>query len=354
MKTDGRVDRLRRRFDELKVDALVVSSPPNVRYLTGFSGEGWAVVDAGLSLVTDGRYTLRAEREAPGLEVICRNGSMRDTVVERLKNGGATRVGFEADHLTVSGRNDLKKGLRGVALVPLTGLQRTARMVKDAQEVKLLRQAIAATDAAFLRVSESLTPGMAEIDIAEEIARQLRSAGADGPGFGSIVAGGPNSADPHAEPGRRKLKLTDNVKLDFGGAVRGYHADLTRTIFLREPTKKQREIYNIVLEAQRRAIEACRPGAIGKDVDSVARGCIKDAGYEKAFSHGLGHGVGLEIHEGPGLGHTSQDVLQPGMLITVEPGIYLNGWGGVRLEDIVLITPKGHEVITRAPKLTLT
>jgi len=287
------------------------------------------------------------------VEVICRDGSMRNVVVERLKRGGATRVGFEADHLTVSTRNDLKQGLRGIALTPLTAVLRAARMVKDAQEIRLLRKAVAATDTAFLRVSEGLEPGMTEVDVGLEVGRQLRLAGADGPGFESIVAGGPNSADPHAEPSRRKLRLSDNVKLDFGGVVKGYHADLTRTVFLREPTSKQREIYSIVLEAQLRAIDACRPGAGGKEVDAAARDFIKAAGHGEAFSHGLGHGVGLEIHEGPGLGHTSTDVLQPGMLVTIEPGIYLNGWGGVRIEDVVLITPTGHEVLTQAPKLTL-
>jgi Xaa-Pro aminopeptidase len=344
---------LRDRFDELKIDALILSSPPNVRYLTGFSGEGWAVIDARASIITDGRYTLRAEREAPRIERICRNGSMRDAVANRVKEGGAKRVGFEADHLTVTARDDLKKGLRGIALVPLKGVLRVPRMIKDANEIDHLREAIAVTDKAFAKVVKGLRPGMTEVEIALEIERRLRLAGAAGPGFPSIVAGGPNSADPHAEPTDRKLRLSDNVKLDFGGIVQGYHADLTRTVFLRKPTQKQREIYNIVREAQLRAIDACRPGAACKEVDAAARDLIKDAGYGDNFSHGLGHGVGLEIHEGPGLGHTSEDTLQPGMLVTVEPGIYLNGWGGVRLEDIVLITGRGHEVVTQAPKLTL-
>jgi len=351
LRTTGRLARLRDRFDELKIDALILSSPPSVRYLTGFSGEGWAIIDARASIITDGRYTLRAEREAPRIERICRSGSMRDAAVERVKDGRAKRVGFEADHLTVSARDDLKKGLRGIALVPLKGVLRVPRMIKDASEVKLLRQAIAATDKAFRKVVKGLKPGMTEVQIALEIERQLRVAGAEGPAFPVIAAGGPNSADPHAEPTDRKLRLSDNVKLDFGGTVQGYHADLTRTVFLREPTRKQREIYNTVREAQLRAIDACRPGAVCKEVDAVARDFIKEAGYGENFSHGLGHGVGLEIHEGPGLGHTSEDTLQPGMLVTVEPGIYLNGWGGVRLEDIVLITNRGHEVITQAPKL---
>jgi len=353
VRTAGRIARLRDRFDELKVDALIVSSPPNVRYLTGFSGEGWAVIDGGATIITDGRYTLRAEREAPKVEVIRRTGSMRDAAVERVKAGGARRVGFEADHLTVNGRNELKKGLRGISLVPLSAILRVARMIKDAGEIKLLRQAIAATDKAFGKLVRVLRPGMTEKQIALEIQRQLLLCGADALAFSPIAAGGPNSADPHAEPSERKLRARDNVKLDFGGLVQGYHADLTRTVFLREPTTKQRTIYNIVLEAQQRAIEACRPGAACKEVDAVAREFIKSAGYEEAFSHGLGHGVGLDIHEAPSLAHTSEDVLQPGMLVTVEPGIYLNGWGGVRIEDVVLITNKGHEVITQAPKLSL-
>jgi Xaa-Pro aminopeptidase len=351
VKTTGRVDRLRDRFDELKVEALIVSSPANVRYLTGFSGEGWAVIDGRATIVTDGRYTLRAERESPGVDVIRRSGSMKDAIVERLSDSGARCVGFEADHLTVNERDSLKKSLRGTKLVPLSGLLRTARMVKDARETKLLREAIAATDKAFRKIVKRLKPGLTEKEVALEIERQLLLAGADRLSFPSIIAGGPNSADPHAEPTDRKLKKRDNVKLDFGGEVQGYHADLTRTVFLRKPSKKQREIYETVLEAQLRAIDACRPGALAKDVDAVARDYIKQAGYGDAFSHGLGHGVGLAVHEGPGLGHTSEDVLAAGMLVTVEPGIYLEGWGGVRIEDVVLITNKGHEVITQAPKL---
>jgi Xaa-Pro aminopeptidase len=223
-------------------------------------------------------------------------------------------------------------------------------MLKDATEIRLLRQAIALTDRAFAEVVPALQVGMTEREAALEVERQLRLAGADALSFPVIAAFGPNSADPHAEPSARKLKATDNVKLDFGGQAKGYHADLTRTVFLREPTRKQARIHELVLEAQQRAIAACRPGIPAKDVDTVAREFLKDAGFGDAFTHGLGHGVGLEVHEGPGLAQTSTDVLAPRMVVTVEPGIYLKGWGGVRIEDVVLITERGHQVMTRAPK----
>jgi len=347
----ARADRLRDRFDELNVEAVVLSSPPNVRYVTGFSGEGWALLGEGLVLVTDGRYTLRAEREAPGVEVVARTGSMKDAVADRLKASGAKRVGFEADHLTVSARDELRQALRGIRLVPCKGLLREPRMVKDANEIRLLRRAIAVTDQAFAHVVRRLKAGLTEKQIGLEVERQLLLAGADKLSFDPIVAGGPHAADPHAEPGTRALRRGDNVKLDFGGQIRGYHADLTRTVFLGPPTKKQRAIYQVALEAQRRAIDACRPGVTCKEVDAAARDFIKEAGYGESFSHGLGHGVGLEVHEGPSLSHTSKDTLAPGMLVTVEPGIYLKGWGGVRIEDVVLITKKGREVVTQAPKL---
>lgn len=353
MRRSSRVGQLQDRFDELKVEAIILSCAANVRYLTGFSGEGWIVLDQRLTLVTDGRFTLRAEQEAPGIEVLCRDKSMHEAVADRIKQGGATRVGFEADHLTVSARNELKRRLRGVKLVPLTGVLRAARMVKDASEIKLVRDAVAATDRAFAKIAKTLSPRMTEVELALEIERELRRAGADGPAFDAIVASGPNSADPHAEPTGRRLGVRGNLKLDFGGIVRGYHADLTRTLFLGKPTRKQREIYQIVLEAQQRAIAACRAGITGQELDAVARNFIKEAGYGEAFSHGLGHGVGLEIHEAPSLGHTSRDVLAPGMIVTIEPGIYLKGWGGIRIEDVVLITGRGHQIMTKAPKLDL-
>lgn len=348
-----RTDRLRERMGELGVEALVLSAPADVRYVTGFSGEGWAVLAPETVLVTDGRYALRAEREAPGVEVEVRTGAITAPVTRRLSARGAKRVGFQADHLTVSQRDGLQEGLNGIDLVPLKGVLREARMIKDAEELKVLRRAIAVTDTAFARIAEAARAGMTEKELALEVERQLLLAGGDRLSFDSIVALGPNAADPHAEPTGRKAKARDLLKLDFGAQVAGYHADLTRTIFLGQPTRKQRGIYQVVLEAQRAAIKAVRPGMAAKELDQVARDVIAQAGHGDRFGHGLGHGVGLEVHEGPGVGQSSEDTLAAGMTITIEPGIYLPGWGGVRIEDIVRVTESGCEVLTRAPKLDL-
>lgn len=350
MNVASRADRLRDRLGDLGVDALVLSAPADVRHVTGFSGEGWVVLAPHTVLVTDGRYTLRAQREAPEVEIEVRTGPITEPIARRLSEHGAKRVGFQADHLTVSQRDLLQQGLTGVELVPLKTVLREARMIKDREELKRLGRAIAATDEAFVRVAQLARPGLTEKELALEVERQLLLAGGDKLSFDTIVASGPNAADPHAEPTGRKLRARDIVKLDFGAQVAGYHADLTRTIFLGEPTRKQRKIYQIVLEAQRAAIDAVHPGMAAKDLDKVARDVIAEAGYGDRFGHGLGHGVGLEVHEGPGVSQTSEDTLAVGMTITIEPGIYLPRWGGVRIEDIVLITEDGCQVLTKAPK----
>jgi Xaa-Pro aminopeptidase len=346
-----RADRLRERFDQLAVDALVLTAPSDVRYLTGFSGEGWVVLAPETVLVTDGRYTLRAQREAPGLEVEVRTGAIHEPVARRIADRKAKRVGFQADHLTVAARDALQEKLDGSTLVPLKAVLREARMVKGPDELSALRRAIAVTDRVFGRMVERLAPGISEKLAALDVEQQILDAGGDRLAFESIVAFGPNAADPHAEPTHRKLRTRSLVKLDFGAEVRGYHADLTRTIFVGQPTRKFRDTYRIVLEAQQAAFAALRPGVPAKEVDQAARDVIVKAGHGDRFTHGLGHGVGLDIHEGPGIGQTSEDTVAAGMTVTIEPGIYLPGWGGVRIEDVVLVTEKGCRILTKAPKL---
>lgn len=353
MSSATRAERLRGRLEELEVDAVILSAPANLRYVTGFSGEGWGIVDAQTAIVTDSRYELRARDEAPEALLIVRTGGIKGPVSEYLSESKAERVGFEADHLTVSQRDELAEELNSTELVPLKGLLREARMVKDTDELATLRRAIEATDQAFAQVTASLEPGISEKELALEIERQVLLADGDKLSFDTIAASGPNAAHPHAEPSARTLEPGDVVKMDFGAQVGGYHADLTRTLFLGEPDEKQREVYRTVLEAQTQAINACCAGMSAKDLDGVAREVIKAAGYGDAFGHGLGHGVGLQVHEGPTVGQTSEETLEPGMTITIEPGIYLEGWGGVRIEDIVLVTEDGCRVLTEATKLHL-
>ena len=353
MNSADRPQRLRERFEELEADAAILSATPDAQWVSGFSGEGWVIVDEGLVIVTDGRYDLRAQRESPGAEILVRSGGFKEPVRDRLVEKGVKRVAFQSDHMTVNSRDELAEFLDGIELVPVKQILRTERMVKDAEEIEVLRRAIAATDAAFEATTAWLEAGVSEKEAALEVQRQVLLNGGDKLSFDTIAAFGPNSADPHAEPTDRTLELGDNIKLDFGAAIAGHHADLTRTVFLTEPDEKQREIYNIVLQAQLAAIDAVKPGIEGKAVDAVARAVITEAGYGELFTHGLGHGVGLQIHEGPGLGQTSEDTLEAGMMITIEPGIYEKGWGGVRIEDIVRVTDDGREVITKAPKLDI-
>lgn len=348
-----RAERLRDRLEELEVDAVILSAPANLRYITGFSGEGWGIVDTTTTIVTDSRYELRARDEAPDSELLVRTGSIKGPVAEYLSESEAECIGFEADHLTVSQRDELAEELNSAELVPLKGLLREARMIKDADELETLRRAIAATDQAFAQVAAALAPGISEKELALEIERQVLLAGGDKLSFDTIAASGPNAAHPHAEPSGRKLQPGDVVKMDFGAQIDGYHADLTRTLFLGQPDEKQREIYRTVLQAQNEATDACCAGMSAKDLDGVAREVIKAAGYGDSFGHGLGHGVGLQVHEGPTVGQTSDDTLESGMTITLEPGVYLDGWGGVRIEDIVLVTEDGCEVLTGAAKLCL-
>lgn len=353
MSLPGHAERLRHELGELGVDAVIVSAPANLRYVTGFSGEGWGIVDQAVTIITDSRYQLRAEQEAPDARLIIREGDIKKFVRECLSESGAERVGFEGDHLTVSRRDDLQAELETVELVPIKSLLRDARMIKTEDEIEKLRRAIAITDTAFDEVAGGLGPGITEKELALEIQRRVLLAGGDKLSFDTIAASGPNSAHPHAEPSDRQLQPGDTVKMDFGAQVGGYHADLTRTVFLGEPDAKQREIYQAVLEAQTQAIEACQPGMLGQELDGIAREVIEEAGYGDSFGHGLGHGVGLQVHEGPTLGQTSEDTLAPGMVMTIEPGIYLEDWGGVRIEDVVLVTEDGCEVLTSAPKLRL-
>jgi Xaa-Pro aminopeptidase len=262
-------------------------------------------------------------------------------------------LGIEAQTMTLAERDDLAGRLEGTDLVPTTGLVEELRRSKDDDEVRLLNEAIALGDEAFTWVLDRLVPGKTERQIALDLEIKMREMGADEVSFPPIVGSGPLSAHIHHTPSERELQKGDLVLLDFGCRRNGYCSDLTRTVVLGSATDQQREIYRVVLEAQRQGIEAVAPGSRGQAVDAQARGIIERAGYGDRFGHGLGHGVGLDIHEEPRLRRISEDTLQPGDVVTVEPGVYLDGVGGVRIEDIVLVTESGREVLGSAPKQEL-
>lgn len=335
------------RLDDLGVDALLVTRLVNVRYLTGFTGSNAQVlVTAGdAEFMTDGRYGEQSRREVPDVERHTYAQHYRDLLAGRVSAAGFTRVGFESEDVSVAGHARLSAALPGVQLVPVDGAVETLRTVKDDEERELIRRAQAATDAAFEDVLDLLAVGISEQQVARELERLLRDEGADALAFDSIVAFGENAAEPHHEPSHRQLEEGDVVKLDFGGRVEGYHADMTRTLAFGSLASELRKMHDVVREAQQAGIDAVRAGVTGTQVDAAARQVIESAGFGDRFVHGTGHGVGLEIHEAPWLGRAKDEPLPAGAVVTVEPGVYVPGLGGVRIEDMVEVTPDGGRVV---------
>jgi Xaa-Pro aminopeptidase len=335
------------RLGDLRVDALLVSGPPNVRYLTGFTGSnGQVLMRAGDAVfLTDGRYTEQSRHEVPDLERITYLHGLEEPLGALCARFGVTRLGFEAQVVTVRGHERLAERLEGVELVGVLDAVERHRWVKDTEELEMLARAQAVTDQALEDVLEFLAVGQNEQQVAWELERLLRRDGADGLAFDSIVAFGENAAEPHHEPGHRLLEEGDVIKLDFGAMFGGYHADMTRTVAFGEPATELKKIHDVVRQAQQAGIDAVRAGVTGAEVDTAARSVIEAAGYGDAFPHGLGHGVGLEIHEGPRLGRKIDHVLPAGAVVTVEPGIYVPGLGGVRIEDSVEVTVDGCRVL---------
>lgn len=336
------------RLEGLGVDALLVTSLVNTRYLTGFTGSnGQLLLGAGLELfLTDGRYRSSSKREVSDLERLVDERSLRTAAADRCRSAGVRRLGIEAGAMTVADRDALDGALGDrVEVVALHAVVEEQRRAKDDEERALLRRAQAATDAAFTGILDRFAVGVTEQWVARELELLMMESGADGIAFESIVAFGENAAEPHHEPNHRVLEEGDVIKLDLGALVEGYHADMTRTIAFGQPAAELRKIHDVVRQAQQAAIDVVRPGISGVEVDAAARAVITDAGYGDGFVHGLGHGVGLEIHEAPWLGTTQDNVLPEGAVVTIEPGVYLEGIGGVRIEDMVEITGEGCEVV---------
>jgi Xaa-Pro aminopeptidase len=355
-----RRDALAARLPELAVDAFLVTGLSNVRYLSGFSGSNaQALITAGdCVFMTDGRYTEQARHEVPDMQRVTYLGAFADALPEQISSVGATRVGFESHHVTVHGHRQLTATLSpppdapsdaAVELLPLDGEVERLRWVKDDEELDHLRRAQAITDQAFADLLDLLAVGMTERTVAHQLEELLRREGADGLSFDSIVGFGEHAAEPHHEPGHRMLEEGDVIVLDFGALYGGYHADMTRTIAFGEPPTELQKVHDIVRQAQQAGIDAVAPGVTGAEVDLAARSVISDAGYGDRFAHGLGHGVGLDIHEGPRLGRDYEEhVLPVGAVVTVEPGIYIPGLGGVRVEDMVEVVEDGGRVMGSA------
>jgi Xaa-Pro aminopeptidase len=354
MDHDTRRDKVRKALLKLGVDALLVTDFTNVTYLTGFTGDDsyLLVRRDGDTIISDPRYAIQLEEEAPGVDLYIRKPSVSilQAAVRVLKASEIGRLGIEADSMTVGLEDKLSDKLPDMAIVPTSGLVEKFRQVKDKDEIELTRRAVYQAEKAFGVVRASLRGELTERQIAAELEHQFCLFGAKCPAFPTIVAVGERSALCHATPGDNRVKDGDFILIDWGACEGLYRSDLTRTIITGKIFPKFAAIYKIVLEAQTKAIEAVRPGAVCHDIDAVARGIIAKAGYGRRFGHGLGHSMGLAIHEMPRFAMKNQTVLKPGMIMTVEPGIYIPGWGGIRIEDDVLVTRNGHEVLTHLPK----
>lgn len=349
----SRLGLLRQDAAALELDAALVSSLPNIRYLTGFTGSnGLLLVTARqATLLTDPRYTLQAaaETEGSGVKVAIAKGSLEEALTTKLGKG--KRIGFENNRIPYRTWEHLQRTLPLNALLrPLGAAIETRRMVKSESEIASIRASVMTNSSAFEAAVARFRAGMTETDFAAEIEYQMRLCGAEKPSFDTIVAFRKNSALPHARPGAAKIDGNGLLLIDMGTFRGGYASDMTRCIHLGKPGAKTRGLYRAVLEAQLAGIDAIAPGVSAGDVDAAARKVLRKYGLEKAFIHSTGHGLGLEIHEAPRLGRGDGTPLQAGMTITVEPGAYLDGVGGVRIEDTVLTTPKGVAILTPTPK----
>ena len=346
---DHRVRReaLTRTIDDNDVDAVLVTRLPNVRYLTGFTGSNAQIVLSRSESVffTDGRYTEQSRLEVPDLERITYLGAFGEPLGTACGRLGIARLGFEAHDVTVADRDELQRRLGSVELVPVGKAVERLRWVKDDDELQMLREAQACTDRAFEDILDTLAVGMTERQVSLELEHAMRRAGADGLSFESIVAFGENAAEPHHQPSHRVLDEGDVITMDMGALYGGYHADFTRTIAFGQPAPELVKIHDVVRQAQQAGFDAVRAGITGGEVDSAARRVVEDAGYGDRFTHGLGHGVGLEIHEGPNFARDGEDVLPVGAVMTIEPGIYVPGLGGVRIEDMVEVEEDGCSVV---------
>jgi Xaa-Pro dipeptidase len=353
---------LRGQLRDRGLDALLVVDLLNIRYLTGFTGSNAALVvhaadgpgsEKNTVFCTDGRYLTQASEQVPDLERVIDRNSAPILAARIAKDPGQYRkTGYESQHVTVEGLDGLADMAAGIDLVRAPGMVETLRIIKDDAEIEALRMACAAADRALADLLEhdGLRPGRTEREVARDLENRMLENGAADKAFETIVAAGAHSAIPHHRPTHAVLQSGDFVKLDFGALVDGYHSDMTRTLVLGEPADWQREIYELVAAAQAAGRAALKPGADVKDVDFASRDVVERAGRGDEFLHGLGHGVGLQIHEAPSLAKTGEGTLLAGMAVTVEPGVYLAGQGGVRIEDTLVVREAGPELLTLTTK----
>jgi Xaa-Pro aminopeptidase len=350
----NRLKRVRRALEAAGADMLVETHPPNVYYLSGFTGDSAALLveTSSVKLFTDGRFTIQAREEAPGIRtLIHRGGPLLAAVGNHMRRKRHIRAAIAPSRITLAGWNILKKTAgKGVRWLAIDGLVDRFRAVKDASEIERIRDAARVGSEVMEETIRLIRPGVTELDLAAEIGYRMRRKGASGESFEAIVAAGPRSALPHARPTARQIGKNELVVLDLGAILRRYCSDLTRTVYVGRVPSRVRRWYQAVLEAQAAGRDAVRPGVTAGAVDAATRAVLQRKGLGRYFVHSTGHGIGLEIHENPRLARGQKTLLETGNVVTLEPGVYVEGVGGIRIEDDAVVTPRGAEILTTAPR----
>lgn len=346
-----KLQKLRKALEANELDAILITSPINRRYISGFTGSAGSVIvstnDA--RFITDFRYTEQAGTEAKGFKVIEHKQGMGLEIKNQLKEMNVKRLGFEKDHTTY-GQFEAYKETFEAELVPVSGLVEEIRIIKTVEELGIMKKAAKIADDAYIHIQGFIKPGVKEIDVSNELEFFMRKQGADSSSFDTIVASGYRSAMPHGVASEKEIQSGELVTLDYGALYHGYCSDITRTVAVGEISDELRNIFDIVLEANLRGVKEIKPGMTGKEADATTRNYITEMGYGEHFGHSTGHGLGMEVHEAPGLSLRSSQKLEPGMVVTVEPGIYVAGVGGCRIEDDIVITETGNERLTFSTK----
>ncbi len=350
--TDQRIKKALALLKKEKIDCLLVTNMTHIRYLSGFTGSNGMILLAPRRayFLTDFRYLVQSQKEVKNCKVVIADRELTPELPKLAELSKKVRVGVEAAHMSLKMLDKLKDLLPRVDFRTTENLIESLTRVKDVEEIKKIKKAIRLADKAFADILGSLKPGVTEKEIAFEMEYNMRSMGAESIAFDFIVASGQRSSMPHGIASTKKLRKGDFVTLDFGCIFQGYASDITRTVVLGKASEKQKKIYDVVLAAQKKACKAVKPGLACSRLDGVARDIIMKAGYGDYFGHGLGHGIGLVVHDTPSLNPRSTDTLVEGMVVTIEPGIYIPNWGGVRVEDDVLVTASGGQVLSKSPK----
>ena len=348
----SRIEVIRSEFKEHGVDGLLIMSPYNRRYISGFTGSAGVVLltETDAIFITDFRYVEQAKEQAQGFSIVQHKAAILEEVAKQAEKLQIKKLGFEQSYVTYEQFQQLQKTVESQELVPVTGLVEGVRLIKDASEIQLIQDAADIADAAFKHITSFIRPGLTELEVSNELEFFMRKQGAQSSSFDTIVASGYRSALPHGVASGKLIESGELVTLDYGAYYNGYCSDITRTLAVGQINDELTNIYETVLEAQLRGMNGIKAGITGKEADALTRDYITEKGFGENFGHSTGHGLGMEVHEGPALSFKSDTVLRPGMIVTVEPGIYVHGVGGTRIEDDILITAEGNRSFTSSPK----